>query len=131
MIMADSRRTIVEFEAELQALEATTNPLFAEVRRRNRVLFQNFYPKLSNEQIAAALTQASSRFDDFDILVIQTFYRTISYAKTVEELKKETGQGGVRMRVQRALEKLPEESQLHVALTMAVKNLNILNELSG
>ena len=116
---------MTEYDEALEALEAVTAPLFAEVRRRNRVLFQHFYPKLTDEEIANSL-RLHGVFDDTDIRTIQVFYRTTSYAETIKEPGTCTGQGGVRARVLRALRKLPEHTPLHEALTMAYKHLNAL-----
>jgi hypothetical protein len=109
-----------EFEKGMHALRTE---LRDQMRARTKELFDDFYPRLTDREIEDAL-RASGIFDDLDIEVIQVFYETRSYRKTVERTEV-TGLGGVRMRVMRALRDLPPSSHLRTALDMAYRHLDV------
>jgi hypothetical protein len=99
----------------------------AEVRRlfrgRVREVFEQYYPKLTDDEIRNTLVNHGMH-GDLDVRTIQAYYRTTSYIKTANALKC-PGQGRVRTCVNRALGKLTEDSPLHIALTMALHQPNI------
>ena len=68
-------------------------------------------------------------FCETEIEIIESFYATISYARTAKELQLDPRK--VRNTVLRALTRLPEGSQLRTALQMAFAHLNIRQEPDG
>lgn len=113
----------------MEALAAEEKELLAPVRAQFRKLvreaFEEFYPKLTDDQIREALEFHTS-FNDLEIRIIQSFYKTISYPLTVEALELHPGSTWrVRDPVKKLLQVLPEGSPLHVALTMAYKEHNM------
>jgi len=100
--------------------------------------FQMSYPQLTDEDIAHACRpelcegcHSAPRWDEDEVRILQSFYRTTSYADSVKELHAQGGmrrfeQRNIRHTVLRAIQHLPKGSPLQIAMEMAYRNLNIL-----
>jgi len=112
----------VGYEDEMKVLRDEENELWTGFRARARELFEQYYPKLTDDEIRYALENHGFHAE-WEVQILTAFYRTTSY-RTV---KKETGyeQSIIRSLLLRALKKLTEDSPLHTALTMAYQQRNI------
>ena len=127
--MTDEMGRFEDAMAVLAAEErAELSPLRKAFRQRARETFEDFYPALTPDQIRESLGMLTA-FSETEIEIIESFYATISYARTAKELQLDPRK--VRNTVLRALTRLPEGSQLRTALQMAFAHLNIRQEPDG
>jgi hypothetical protein len=107
-------------------------PLRHELMRRAREVFENFYPKLTPDEIRQDL-ETHTAFSELEIEIIESFYATTSYSRTARELQLHPSnpQAKIRHTVLMAVTRLPDGSHLRTALQMAYAHRNIREEPAG
>ena len=116
------------FDKEMGKIAAEESPVSKRFRRLYRETFERHYPQLTDEDIERALEMCGS-FGELEVRILQSFYRTVSYLETAEELQlpPRSPQAKVRHTILKAFDRLPEDSPLRTALRMAEDNRNIRN----
>lgn len=113
------RRMTNAFEREMEELMRERERVEKQFQKRIASCFDRHYPQLTDAQIAQAIRGCH----EWEIRVIQAFYRSTSFGAAAKECN--VAAAVVRQCVKRVLSKVGDGTAIHKALTMALAHRNI------